>query len=65
MNILLMSRMVTRSGVGNHIKQLANELKSMGHNVYIITGSNALDISGLGGVYYANVLILNRLGLAQ
>lgn len=47
MNILLMSRIIERTGVGNHIYQLYNELLNQGHNVFVISSSNKMNISAL------------------
>lgn len=72
MNILLMSRIIERTGVGNHIYQLYNELLNQGHNVFVISSSNKMNISALddsnGGYYYINlnthnpIKVMNNLG---
>lgn len=52
MNILLMSRMVAKSGVGNHMIQLAQELLLNGHKVHVITGIDSPAITDMGGGFY-------------
>lgn len=42
MNILLISRMVAKSGVGNHMKKLSTQLYAQGHYSRVIIGNNAL-----------------------
>ncbi|MBQ1311676.1 MAG: glycosyltransferase family 4 protein [Blautia sp.] len=44
MNILLFSRIAARSGVGNHMKQLAEELVRRGHHVVVVSSTNDLEI---------------------
>lgn len=44
MNILLMSRIIARTGVGNHIHQLYNELVRQGHSVWVVASSNEMGI---------------------
>ena len=44
MNILLFSRIVAKSGVGNHMKQLSEELVRKGHNVCVMSSTNELGI---------------------
>ena len=46
MNILLFSRIIAKTGVGNHINELAHELVNQGHNVVVVSGTNDLNISG-------------------
>ncbi len=46
MNILLFSRIVAKSGVGNHMKQLSEELVRQGHKVTVISSTNDLGIGG-------------------
>lgn len=45
MRILIMSRIIARTGVGNHISQLYNELKKQGHTVFVVSSSNDLNLS--------------------
>lgn len=33
MNVLLMARIIAKTGVGNHVKQLSEELANQGHSV--------------------------------
>ena len=40
MNIVMMSRLFTQSGVGSHIKDLSKQLCAFGHNVYIVSSKN-------------------------
>lgn len=40
MNILMMSKILYRSGVGSHIIDLCTELKKRGHNVWIVSRNN-------------------------
>ncbi len=44
MNILLFSRIVAKSGVGNHMKQLSEELVRQGHYVIVVSSTNDLQI---------------------
>lgn len=44
MKILLMSRIIAKTGVGNHIYQLYNELVSQGHDVWVVASSNEMGI---------------------
>lgn len=46
MNVMLFSRIVAKSGVGNHIKELSEELVRQGHNVVIVSGTNELSLGG-------------------
>ena len=48
MNIMLFSRIIAWSGVGNHIAQLASELSKAGHNVTVVSSTNDRKI-GQGG----------------
>ena len=43
MNILLFSRILAKTGVGNHIKQLGTQLKELGHKVYVVSSTNELN----------------------
>ena len=47
MNILLMSRIIARTGVGNHILHLYNELIRQGHSVWVVASSNDMGIPTL------------------
>ncbi len=40
MNIVLFSRICAKTGVGGHMKQLANELVAQGHSVWVISSNN-------------------------
>ena len=53
MNILLMARIIAKTGVGNHVKQLSEELVNQGHKVCIVASTNEMDIGKRGG-YYLN-----------
>lgn len=44
MNILLMARIIAKTGVGNHVKQLSEELANQGHNVCVIASTNEMAI---------------------
>lgn len=44
MNILLFSRIIAKSGVGNHIRQLSLELVRQGHKVIVVSSTNDLGI---------------------
>ena len=46
MNVMLFSRIVAKSGVGNHMKQLSEELVKQGHAVTVVSSINELDIGG-------------------
>lgn len=49
MNIMLFSRIIAKSGVGNHIKLLSEELTRQGHKVVVVSSTNELKL-GEGGV---------------
>lgn len=53
MNILLMARIIEKTGVGNHIKQLSEELSRQGHNVWVVASTNKMEIGGqmYGGTF--------------
>ena len=40
MNIMLFSRICAKTGVGNHMNQLANELVAQGHSVWVLSSTN-------------------------
>ena len=67
MNILLMSRIIARTGVGNHIHQLYNELVRQGHSVWVVASSNEMGIqtSNRGGYYYTNLNSRNPLEVVK
>lgn len=44
MNILLMARIIAKTGVGNHVKQLSEELINQGHKVWVVASTNEMDI---------------------
>ena len=44
MNILLMARIIAKTGVGNHVKQLSEELANQGHKVWVVSSTNEMDI---------------------
>lgn len=44
MNVLLMARIIERTGVGNHVKQLSEELARQGHRVWVIASTNVLNV---------------------
>ncbi len=44
MNIMLFSRICAKTGVGNHMKQLANELVRQGHSVWVLSSTNEQEI---------------------
>ena len=44
MNVLLFSRICAQTGVGNHIKELAEELHKIGHKVIVVSGTNEIGI---------------------
>lgn len=46
MNILLFSRIVAKSGVGNYMKQLSDELINQGHHVVVVSSINDLNLGG-------------------
>lgn len=56
MNILLMARIIAKTGVGNHVKQLSEELINQGHKVWVVASTNEMDIgkNKRGGGYYLN-----------
>lgn len=58
MNIMLFSRICARTGVGNHMKELAEELSRQEHNVVVVSGTNDIninsDIPG-GGIQFIEI----------
>lgn len=44
MNILLMARIIAKTGVGNHVKQLSEELARQGHRVWVVASTNEMGI---------------------
>ena len=67
MNILLMSRIIARTGVGNHIHQLYNELVRQGHSVWVVASSNEMGIqtSKRGGYKFINLNTHNPLEVVK
>lgn len=63
MNIMLFSKIIARSGVGNHIRMLSLELARQGHNVVVVSATNDLNIGSNagGGVEFVKI---NRLSLS-
>lgn len=56
MNILLMARIIAKTGVGNHVKQLSEELVNQGHKVWVIASTNDMEIgSRPGGVIFKQI----------
>ena len=49
MRILLISRIIARTGVGIHLKQLSEELAKEGHTVVVASSTNDLGIGKSGG----------------
>lgn len=49
MNILLLSNYILRTGVGNHIRVLSEELSRQGHTVTIVAGRNELNVYPTNG----------------
>lgn len=49
MNIMLFSKIIARSGVGNHIRMLSLELARQGHNVVVVSATNDLNIGSNAG----------------
>lgn len=67
MNILLMSRIIARTGVGNHIHQLYNELVRQGHSVWVVASSNEMGIQTpkRGGYNFVNLNTHNPLEVVK
>lgn len=40
MNILMMSKIFAKSGVGSHMRDLSGQLTKMGHTVHIMSSTN-------------------------
>lgn len=49
MNIMIFSKIVAKSGVGNHIRMLSAELVKQGHKVVVVSTTNNLGIGNDGG----------------
>ena len=45
MNILLFPRILAKTGVGNYVKMLAEELTVQGHNVVVVSGTKELELN--------------------
>lgn len=45
MNIMLFSRILAKTGVGNHINMLADALQRQGHNVIVVSGTQEIMMS--------------------
>ncbi len=60
MNVMLFSRIVAKSGVGNHMKELSAELANKGHNVVIVSTTNEQEIESIGNLQF---VLLNNLSL--
>lgn len=65
MNIMLFSRICARTGVGNHIKELAEELMREGHKVVVVSGTNDINIPENAGGGVFNLLKFHYLELIQ
>ena len=44
MNVLLMARIIAKTGVGNHVKQLSEELANQGHSVWVVASTNEMNV---------------------
>lgn len=44
MNVLLFSRILSKTGVGNYVKSLAEELVRQGHSVIVVSSSKDIDL---------------------
>lgn len=55
MRVLLMSRIIGKTGVGNHMKQLAGELVRQGHSVWVVSSTDDLQIGLLDGVSFQKI----------
>lgn len=44
MNILLFSKIIAHTGVGNHIKELSAELTRQGHRVIVVSSTNEMEV---------------------
>lgn len=60
MKILIMSRIIGRTGVGNHIKQLSEELVRQGHSVWVVSSTNDMAIGTSGGVLFKQVELRSK-----
>lgn len=49
MNILLMAKIIAKTGVGNHVKQLSEELSKQGHLVWVVSSTNEMEIGKNSG----------------
>ncbi len=52
MRVLLFSRICARTGVGNHMRQLADELVLQGHSVWVVSGTNEQEIEDKDGLAF-------------
>lgn len=59
MNIMLFSRILAKTGVGNHIDTLSNGLQKQGHNVIVISGTQDIKLSN-ESVRFIKVETLSR-----
>ena len=44
MNIMLFSRILAKTGVGNHINQLSDALQKIGHRVIVVSGTKDIEL---------------------
>lgn len=60
MNVMLFSRIVAKSGIGNHIRELSAELANEGHNVVIVSTTNEQKIESVRNIQF---VLLDNLSL--
>ena len=68
MNIMLFSRIIAWSGVGNHISQLARELSKAGHNVIVVSSTNDRKIGQGNGnekFFFLSPITLNPVNILK
>lgn len=49
MNIMIFSKIIAKSGVGNHIRMFSEELVKRGHKVVVVSATNNLGIGSNEG----------------
>ena len=60
MKILLISKVLLKTGVGNHIKQLYEELMRQGHDVWVVSSNNILGVAENDGRFIQVNLATNN-----
>ncbi len=60
MNVMLFSRIIAKSGVGNYMKLLSNELARQGHYVVVVSTNNEMEIGGTERIIFEKLDNLSK-----